>query len=132
MSTTPAVDARPKRQCETPSQNAAPLGYRIFPMKRSLPSFVTARHMSAQVARLLIALFLISSIVGARAVVFPTTSMPSAYEKYTLRVMNERAVPTLRVEIHFPEGLRVVSFGDVPNWNIQILTDTTNRITGAV
>ena len=101
-------------------------------MKKSLPSFAAARHMSAQIGRPLIALLLISSIVGARAVVFPTTSMPGAYEKYTLRVMNERAVPTLRVEIHFPEGLRVVSFGDVPNWNIQILTDTTNRITGAV
>jgi len=101
-------------------------------MKKSLPSFAAARHMSAQVGRPLIALLLVSSIVGARAVVFPTTSMPGAYEKYTLRVMNERAVPTLRVEIHFPVGLRVVSFGDVPSWKIQILTDTTSRITGAV
>jgi uncharacterized protein YcnI len=101
-------------------------------MKRALRSFTNARRMSGQGARLMIALLLISSIVGARAVVFPTTSMPGAYEKYTLRVMNERAVPTLRVEIHFPMGLRVVSFGDVPNWKIQILTDTTSRITGAV
>jgi uncharacterized protein YcnI len=101
-------------------------------MKKSSEVLNVVGRIWVTVGRLMIVLLLISSIVGARAVVFPTTSMPGAYEKYTLRVMNERAVPTLRVEIHFPPGLRVVSFGDVPTWKIQILTDTTNRITGAV
>jgi uncharacterized protein YcnI len=72
------------------------------------------------------------SIVFAHAVVFPKTSTPGAYEKYVLRVPNERAVPTLKVEIRFPEGLRVVSFGDVPGWRLQVLTDSAQRVTGAV
>ena len=72
------------------------------------------------------------SIVFAHAVVFPKTSTPGAYEKYVLRVPNERAVPTLKVEIRFPESLRVVSFGDVPGWRLQVLTDSAQRVTGAV
>ena len=75
---------------------------------------------------------LIPSIALAHAVVFPKTSTPGAYEKYVLRVPNERDVPTTRVELHFPPGLRVVSFADVAGWNLQILRDTAQHITGAV
>ena len=101
-------------------------------MKRSSNSLTVSRQKAARVAVPLIALLLVSSLAWARAVVFPKTSTPGAYEKYSLRVINEREVPTLRVEIHFPAGLRVVSFGDVPGWKLEILTDTAQRITGAI
>jgi uncharacterized protein YcnI len=78
------------------------------------------------------ALLVVPSIALAHAVVFPKTSTPGAYEKYVLRVPNERDVPTLKVELHFPTGLRVVSFGDVPGWKLEVLTDSAQRITGAV
>jgi uncharacterized protein YcnI len=81
---------------------------------------------------LLLALLVAPSIVFAHAVVFPKTSMPGAYEKYVLRVPNERDVPTHRIEIRFPEGLRVVSFREVPGWKLQVLTDSIQRVTGAV
>lgn len=85
-------------------------------------------------ARLILgfAALLVPSVALAHAVVFPKTSSSGAYEKYVLRVPNERDVPTTRVEIHFPEGLRVVSFGDVADWKLQVLTDSAQRITGAV
>jgi len=101
-------------------------------MKGSWYSFAASRRAAAGIGALSIAVLLFSSLAWARAVVFPQTSTPGAYEKYWLRVINERDVPTLQVEIHFPEGLRVVSFGDVPGWKIQILTDSAKRITGAV
>ena len=72
------------------------------------------------------------SILFAHAVVFPKSSTPGAYEKYVLRVPNERDVPTLKVELHFPQGLRVVSFGDVPGWKLQVLTDSAQRVMGAI
>ena len=72
------------------------------------------------------------SILFAHAVVFPKSSTPGAYEKYVLRVPNERDVPTLKVELHFPQGLRIVSFGDVPGWKLQVLTDSAQRVMGAV
>src|SRR5688572_13257662 len=81
---------------------------------------------------LLLAIPVAPSMVFAHAVVFPRTSTPGAYEKYVLRVPNERDVPTNRVEIRFPEGLRVVSFGEVPGWKLQVMTDSVQNITGAI
>jgi len=83
-------------------------------------------------AFLITAAILVPSVALAHAVVFPKTSTPGAYEKYVLRVPNERDEPTTRVELRFPPGLRVVSFGDVAGWNLQILRDTAQHITGAV
>jgi uncharacterized protein YcnI len=101
-------------------------------MKRPRFLLVASRQAAARIGVASIALLFFSSLAWARAVVFPTTSTPGAYEKYFLRVINERDVPTLRVEISFPAGLRVVSFGDVPGWELQVLTDSAQQITGAV
>ena len=68
---------------------------------------------------LALAVIAVPAVALAHAVVYPKTSRPGAYEKYVLRVPNERDVPTTRVELRFPAGLRVVSFGDVPGWKLQ-------------
>jgi uncharacterized protein YcnI len=68
----------------------------------------------------------------AHAVVYPKRAAPGAYERYVLRVPNERGVPTGRVEIRFPAGLRVVSFGDVPGWVVEVKKDASGAITSAV
>ncbi|HEY4733347.1 MAG TPA: DUF1775 domain-containing protein [Gemmatimonadaceae bacterium] len=91
-----------------------------------LPGVVTARAFAVLMA------LIIPSAALAHAVVFPKNSTPGAYEKYVLRVPNERDVPTTRVEIHFPTGLRVVSFGDVTGWKLEVLRDTAQRVVGAV
>jgi uncharacterized protein YcnI len=78
------------------------------------------------------ALLLAPTLADAHAVVFPKISTPGAYEKYVLRVPNERDVPTLKVELHFPVGLRVVSFSEVPGWKLHVVTDSAQRIIGAV
>jgi uncharacterized protein YcnI len=75
---------------------------------------------------------LVPTLVFGHAVVYPKASTPGAYEKYVLRVPNEKDVPTTRVEIRFPADLRVSSFGDVPGWQLEVLTDSTKRIVGAV
>ena len=92
--------------------------------------FVTGPAISLIVA--LVIVLLVPAIAFAHAVVFPKASTTGAYEKYVLRVPNERDVPTIRVELHFPSELRVVSFSDVPGWTLQVLTDSAQRITGAV
>lgn len=75
---------------------------------------------------------LFPSTAFAHAVVFPKASAGGAYEKYVLRVPNEKAVPTTRVEIRFPAGLRVVSFSDVPGWQLEEIRDSAKAIIGAV
>jgi uncharacterized protein YcnI len=72
------------------------------------------------------------SIAFGHAVVFPKSSTPGAFERYLLRVPNEKNTPTTRVEIHFPPGLRVTSFEDVPGWQLEVLSDSAKRIVGAV
>lgn len=68
----------------------------------------------------------------AQAVVHPRSSAPGAYEKYVLRVPNEKTVATTRIEVRFPAGLRVVSFADISGWQLKTITDSAQRISGAV
>ena len=75
---------------------------------------------------------LLPSLASAHAVVFPKKSASGAYERYVLRVPNEKTVATTRVEIHFPEGLRITDFEEVPGWTLEVLPDSTRRIVGAV
>ena len=79
-----------------------------------------------------IALIVFATNAFAHAVVFPRTAAPGAYEKYVLRVPNERDVATTRVEIRFPADVRVVSFSDVAGWKLEVVSDSARRIVGAV
>jgi len=82
---------------------------------------------------LLLAVMAVTAVqLMAHAVVYPASAKPGAYERYVLRVPNEREVATTRVEITFPSNMTVVSFGDVPGWTIEVQTDSAQRIIGAV
>jgi uncharacterized protein YcnI len=72
------------------------------------------------------------ALAFAHAVVFPKESTLGAYERYSLRVPNERNVPTTRVEIRFPSEVKVTSFSDVPGWDLAVERDSAQRIVGAV
>lgn len=103
------------------------------------PSSLTARSIAARHARRLtiagvsgaLGVALAAGILSAHAVVYPRTSTPGAYERYVLRVPNEKDVATTKVEIRFPPGARVVSFGDVPGWELRVIKDSAEAITGA-
>ncbi len=86
------------------------------------------RHAGFPAAILL--LLLAPAALFAHAVVFPQRSEPGAYEKYVLRVPNERPVPTRRVELAFPPEVTVLSFGDVPGWSLEVAREG-GRITRA-
>ena len=73
-----------------------------------------------------------AALANAHVTVQPRAAKAGGYERYVVRVPNEKNVPTLRVEIRFPAGLRVTSFQDVPGWKLEVLTDSAKRVTGAV
>jgi uncharacterized protein YcnI len=79
-----------------------------------------------------IAVVLVPTLSWAHAVVFPRQSAPGAYEKYVLRVPNEKAVATTKVELRFPAGVRVTSFADVAGWQLEIVRDSANAIAAAI
>jgi uncharacterized protein YcnI len=71
------------------------------------------------------------SVGVAHVTVSPKSSRPGAWEKYELRLPNEKAVATVSLEVRFPPGLRVVSFEDKPGWTIEPLRDSSGSIAGA-
>jgi uncharacterized protein YcnI len=89
-------------------------------------------RLRTAVIALLVTVVVSPSSAFAHAVVFPKNSTPGAYEKYVLRVPNEKDVATTRVEIRFPAGLRVVSFSDVAGWRLEELRDSANAVIGAI
>jgi uncharacterized protein YcnI len=68
----------------------------------------------------------------AHATVSPSASRPGTYERYVLRVPNESDAPTIRVSIRFPDEVRVISFLDVPGWQLSATFDSTGRARTAV
>ena len=75
---------------------------------------------------------LLPAVAHAHAVVEPARSAPRAYQRYLLRVPNELDIPTTRVEIRFPADVRVISFADVPGWQLEVVRDSAKRVTSAV
>jgi len=55
----------------------------------------------------------------AHAVVYPAEAPAGAYQKYVLRVPNERGFATSEVSITFPVGVRVISFDEVLGWAME-------------
>src|SRR5690348_4295419 len=79
---------------------------------------------------LLLTLFPLS--LFAHATVSPGASRPGAYERYVLRVPNESDNATVRIEITFPDAVRVISFLEVPGWQLKATMDSTGRAVSAV
>ena len=75
---------------------------------------------------------LVPAVARAHVTVWPRTASHGAYERYVVRVPNEKDVATTRVEIRFPAEVRISSFLDVAGWKLEVLTDSAGKITGAV
>ena len=99
-------------------------------MTRKLPRRIRPWLGSAALALGSLGLFI--SALSAHAVVFPSEALTGAYQKYVLRVPNERAFPTVRVAISFPSGVRVISFDEVPGWTLEtVAADATGSAAAA-
>ncbi len=88
---------------------------------------ITAALMLAAVASLVA-----PSLLSGHAVVYPRSSNSGSFERYSIRVPNEKTVATTRVEIRFPAELRVTAFSDVPGWTLEVVTDSAKNITSAI
>jgi uncharacterized protein YcnI len=74
---------------------------------------------------ILLATTLLPVLAHSHAIVFPQESGVSSWEKYVLRVPNERNVATINVELTFPQSIRVMSFADVPGWKLTVHVDSS-------
>ncbi len=92
---------------------------------------ITSRGFAAACAALALVL-LVPALAMGHAVVFPRASTPGAYERYVLRVPNEKNTATTKVEIHFSGDVKVTSFSDVPGWQLEVVRDSAQRIVAAI
>lgn len=90
------------------------------------------RILLAAAATVTAAAIALPTLTWAHAVVFPRQSTTGGYEKYVLRVPNEKAIATTKVELYFPAGLRVTSFAEVAGWQLEVVTDSAKAITAAI
>jgi hypothetical protein len=59
-----------------------------------------------------------SALLFAHITIWPKESAPGARERYTMRVPNEKQVPTVRIEGEFPPELNIYDFEFKPGWKI--------------
>lgn len=81
--------------------------------------FLVRAPSAALAVRMLVLLSISPAAVAAHAVVSPGEAAAGAYQRYLLRVPNERSFETVRVHIVFPTSVRVISFDEVPGWTLE-------------
>lgn len=87
-------------------------------MLRRLFGFVCALAMMLSVA----------SIVDAHAVIFPKQVNADSYEKFSLRVPNEKDIPTTAVRVEVPEGFNVSRVLPLPGWEYELERDGSGAV----
>src|SRR5712692_3868453 len=72
-----------------------------------------------------------AQLASAHIRIAPTESTAGAREKYTMRVPNEKKVPSSKVEGEFPAGLDVYDFEFKPGWKIDFKKDDKGKVIAA-
>ncbi|MBX5445260.1 YcnI family protein [Sphaerobacter sp.] len=77
-------------------------------------------------------LLVMTGVASAHVTVWPREATAGSFEKYTVRVPTEKDIPTVKVELIFPQGLRVSSFQPKPGWTYEVQRDAAGNITGVI
>ncbi len=68
----------------------------------------------------------------AHVEVVPTESISGETQRYGIRVPTEKPIPTVRVEVQFPNTLRVLDLEATVGWQVAVQTDPSGRPVDAV
>ena len=75
-------------------------------------------------------MLLVPAIAAAHVSVSPKESPAKAWEKYDVRVPNEKEVDTIAVEVRFPASVRAMSFEQKPGWMTEPVRDASGKTVG--
>ncbi|QGQ95938.1 DUF1775 domain-containing protein [Paenibacillus psychroresistens] len=78
------------------------------------------------------ALLLFAGVASAHVVVYPKEATQGSYEKFTVRVPTELAVPTIKVQIDIPNEITVSRFLPVMGWKYELTKDATDKIISVI
>ena len=73
----------------------------------------------------------VPELASGHAVVQPADSSVGTTQQYTLRVPNEKDVPTVAVRLQFPAELEVATVDEPAGWHLTLDRDATGRIVSA-
>ncbi|SDD29677.1 Uncharacterized protein YcnI [Paenibacillus sp. UNCCL117] len=75
---------------------------------------------------------LLSGVASAHVTVLPKEATQGSYEKFAVRVPNEKTIPTVKVEVKFPlDSVSISRFEPKPGWTYE-LTRNGDNITGVI
>jgi uncharacterized protein YcnI len=79
-----------------------------------------------------VACFLIGGgIAFGHVTIQPKQSVAGKSERYTMKVPTEKFVPTVRIEVQFPDALIVSPFEPKVGWKIEESKDAAGKLVGA-
>jgi uncharacterized protein YcnI len=71
----------------------------------------------------------LQALASAHAVVYPQQVVANAYEKFSLRVPNEKDIPTVKVKVEIPAGFTVSRVQPLPGWSYTFTKDAGGIVT---
>jgi uncharacterized protein YcnI len=83
-----------------------------------------------KIASIAAVLAIATGIAFGHVTIQPKQSVAGKNEKYTMKVPTEKFVPTVRVEVQFPDALIVSSIDPKPGWNIEEKKDAAGKLIG--
>lgn len=83
-------------------------------------------------AALAIAAALCAAPALAHVTVAPAEATANAFQRYTITAPSEKPLPTVKVEMQFPEGLRVRATEVLPGWRTTTRRNPNGDITSVV
>jgi uncharacterized protein YcnI len=83
-------------------------------------------------SRLLLSITLSATIIQAHVAVLPKESAGGVTQRYTMRVPDEKSIPTVRMEVEFPAAVEVISVDAKEGWKIELQKDASGKIAGAI
>jgi uncharacterized protein YcnI len=86
--------------------------------------------MSRRVISVLVSLFvlLVASVASAHVTVWPKQSPVNGYERYTIRVPNEKDNPTVKLRVELPVGTTYSAVLPVSGWKFETEKDGSGKV----
>ena len=91
-----------------------------------------SKRRTSRSSRLLLCITLTAIIAQAHVVILPRESTVGSTEKYTMRVPDEKNIPTVRMEAEFPAAVEIISVDAKEGWKIELKKDPSGKIVGAI
>jgi uncharacterized protein YcnI len=83
----------------------------------------------ALLSLLITSLLLFAGIASAHVEVSPNEALQGTFQEFTVRVPNEKDIPTVKIEIDVPSEIDISQLLSAPGWKHDLTKDSSGKIT---